>query len=337
MITFRDFMEISLYDPKEGFYSRRVPREDFYTAPELHSAFAEVLADVICAKLEALAKARPAAPLFLMEMGSGDGRLARQILTFFRRRHPRWLSRMRVILVERVERVLLQSILDLQDTGARLLGYTRLEEVQPFCGVVYSNELIDAMPVHVLEKKDGRVRELYVRRGAAPERAEKTELGLLSSRALVHAARAVAPSMDEGQRHAVNLEANSWLLRVSRLLKAGSVITIDYGKRFDPGTPNPPRSFFRHTVGDDLSARPGRQDLTSSVDFSQLMREGERCGLKTAEFMPLGKFLLEHGILNRLPAGGGVADVKERNQIKTLFHPDGMGERFKVLIQEKDD
>lgn len=333
MSTFRDFMETSLYDPREGFYAVRRPREDFYTAPELHPAFASVLASEICERLKALSAAKPAEPLFIVEVGSGDGTLARQVLGAVREQSPAWLPRVRYLLVERVERLLLESIVALKDLGAKLLGYSRLEDVPRLCGVIFSNELYDALPFHVLEKNGGRVQEVYVER--LPGGGTRERLGLISKRSLVHAARAVAPRLQEGGRHAVSLEARAWIRRMSGVLKAGSILTVDYGKRFPSGTPNPPRGFFRHSATEDLSARPGRQDLTASVDFSALIEEGERCGLKTVSFGTLGSFLLERGILSRLPAGDTAEAFAERSKVKTLFHPEGMGEAFKVLIQEK--
>ena len=102
MITFRDFMETSLYDTEEGFYSNRKPTKDFYTAPELHPAFAIALADQLALRLAHLAQRHPKSPLFLMEVGSGAGALASQVLKAFSDRHPHWISRIRFILVERV-------------------------------------------------------------------------------------------------------------------------------------------------------------------------------------------------------------------------------------------
>jgi len=325
-------MERSLYDPAAGFYSRRTPGADFYTAPELHPAFADALTEELAIRLESIRDLRPTAPRFIVEMGSGDGTLARQILTRLKAAHPRIFDSLRYILIEKVESLLLDSILSLQDTGARLLGYTRLEDLQPLCGVFFSNELVDALPVHLVEKRGGRMREVYVE---SKEGCCRPLLGAFSSIELSRAAREIAPFLPEGGRHAVGLEAVAWMRTVSRALKVGSVITVDYGKRFPEGAPNPPRAFYRHTVDSDLTSRTGAQDLTASVDFNALIREGERAGLANASFRTLGRFLIDRGILSRLPLGGSPAAFTQRARVKTLFHPDGMGERFKILIQEK--
>src|SRR5581483_2426292 len=92
-------------------------------------------------------------------------------------------------------------------------------------------------------------------------------------------AEAAGAALQEGERHAVNLEARRWLGLLRAKLKAGYLITIDYGRRM-AGAPNPPRSFERHRVGDDaLTERPGSKDLTASVDFDALIDGGKQEGL----------------------------------------------------------
>ena len=122
---------------------------------------------------------------------------------------------------------------------------------------------------------------------------------------------------------------------VASKLECGAVITVDYGDAAPAPRANAPRFFFRHSTGGDVLARFGRQDLTASVDFNRLIEEGRRRGLQDASFRSMGRFLLDRGALERLSAGNSPAVYAERNRLKTLFHPGGMGEAFKVLIQEK--
>lgn len=331
-------MESALYAPGRGFYETREPKADFYTAPELHPSFARILAGEVAQRLAAVRAARPRAPLFVVEMGSGEGRLARQVLESLREDHPRWFRDIRYVLVERAEKLLLASVTSLQDTGAQVMGYSRLSDMPPVCGVFLSNELVDALPVHVLTKSGGKVREVYVaprRKHGRPGRALRAVPGPLSTPSLAAHARRVAPNLPEGGAHAVCLEASRWVESVSRRLKCGSVITVDYGKRFHPGAPNPPRGFRGHSHAADLLAAPGRQDLTASADFATLEAAGARCGLRTASFSTLSSFLIERGVLGLLPKGDSPEAWAERAKMKTLFHPEGMGEAFKVLIQEK--
>lgn len=322
-------MESSLYAPG-GFYPTRTVKADFYTAPELHPSFGEILAGEVAARLKELSQTGVREPFFIVEMGSGNGTLARRIAKTLRQRHPEWAGRAQFALIERCENLLVESICSFAGTGERILGFTRLEDLPPCAGVFISNELVDAFPVHLLEKRDGKVHEVYVE--------DEEVLGPLSTPALRPHANMMHLRMSDGARHAVNLEALRWLKLVSTRIKAGTLITIDYGRRLAPGAANEPRSFKRHQVDGQLTAEAGRKDLTASVDFEPLIQEGQKLGLKTVAFESMSRFLIERGILERLPQSAGQSDLeayKERNQIKTLFHPEGMGETFKVLIQEK--
>lgn len=331
MQTFRDFMESSLYAPGHGYYQARVPAEDFYTAPELHPAFAGVLAEEAASRLDALLARGVPEPYQIVEMGSGSGALCRDMLRLFRERHARWAGRVQPVLVERCERLLFDSVLGFSGRGESVRAYPRLEDVPPGPGIFLSNELVDAFPVHLLEKKGEEMLEVYVDEG-------KESLGALSTRELAPFADSMTPHLAEGQRHSVNLEAARWMRQVACAMTSGSVITVDYGKRFRAGAPNSPRHFYRHAAGAELVDRAGRQDLTASVDFELLVREGERSGLRTAFYGSLARFLMDRGVLDWMPRSKDATDLsawRERNRIKTLLHPDGMGEAYKVLIQEK--
>lgn len=324
-------MEEALYDPERGFYQKRNPTQDFYTAPELHPAFGAVIARELARRFEQLKEAGVPPPYSIVEMGSGDGRLARSILTALKTAAPAWAASARYVLVERSKQALLDSVVGLSADFERVLGYSRLEEVLPCAGVFLSNELVDAFPVHLLEKRDGRVFEVYV------EDSGRELLSDLSTDELRPFAEAAGQALAEGERHAVNLEALRWLGLVGAKLKAGYAITIDYGRRM-AGVPNPPRSYERHQVDDAaLTERPGAKDLTASVDFDTLIDGGRAAGLELEAFTTLGRFLIEGGIADWLGAAHdeSVETHRARAKVKTLIHPDGMGEAFKVLIQRR--
>ena len=308
-------MESALYDPERGFYQRRRPRADFYTAPELHPAFAGVTARRVEQLCDRLGLDSPK----VVEMGAGEGLLAEQLLD----RLPEGTE---YTLVERSAPALEAALSRLRDRFPQVEGVSRLEELAPCAGVFLSNELVDAFPVHVLQRDGDDIRELYVDEGG------RERLGELSTPTLQAHASKVAETLNDGDRHAVNLEAERWLSQVRGVLARGAVVTIDYGTKFH-AAPNPPRAFFKHSQPDGLSARVGEQDLTASVDFGSLISAGGQLGFQEEFYGTLSRFLLENGIADFLPAGDSVAEIRERNQIKTLIHPDGMGEAFKVLIQ----
>lgn len=329
MLTFRDYMETALYDPERGFYSRRTPTEDFYTAPELHPAFGGVVARALARRLDELKASGVPGPYTLVEMGSGSGLLARQVLRSLREENRALAEEVSYILIERTRDVLLSSMVSLSGATEKLMGYARLEDLAPCRGVFFSNELVDAFPVHVLEKKAGRVLELYADAGGS------SQAGPLSTPLLQPHAQRVGAALEDGQRHAVNLDLGSWLAAVSSKLQEGFLLTIDYGKRFAPGEANPPRTFFRHTTDERVAEKAGRKDITASVDFEQLAREGEKQGMDLVSYNSLSRFLLDHGIEDWLSGGQDAASFKDRAKVKTLLHPEGMGETFKVMVQRK--
>lgn len=331
MRSFRDFMESALYDPERGYYSIREKAADFYTAPELHSAFGTVLADRLAVLLARVVETRPDGLLHIVEAGCGDGTLACQVARRLREKHPGLAARVAFVLVERGRRDLTTAVRRLNAFGVKVTAYTEIAKLPSFAGVLYSNELLDALPVHLLEARDGRIQEVFVDGGG------KEVCAPLSRPELEPHAAALAGRIQEGERHAVGLEATAWLAAAAARIEEGFIITIDYGKRFSPGTANPPRAFRRHAVETELTREPGARDLTASVDFEALIGAGDSARLGLESYESLSKFLIESGMLAHIEAAAGddSAAYRERAKLKTLIHPEGMGEVFKVLIQRK--
>lgn len=321
--SFRDAMERTLYSPG-GYYRTRDPRRDYYTAADLHPAFGEILAQDIADRLDRLAAGEHRPPYSIVEMGSGSGALARQILTALGRLRPHWAAKARYVLVERSRERLLESVARLPSGRFPILGLETLEALEPCAGIFLSNELVDAFPVHVLEKNGGRLWEL-----ALDSEGRSTLIEIADDRLSAQAAR--SRSLPEGSRRAVCLEAGAWLETVSSRLKAGAIITIDYGSRYAPDAPTAPVAFRRHAlVADPIPSRDC--DVTAPVDFGVLIEEGLRLGLKTESYGSLGRFLLDRGIMEWVERS---EPLRERPRLKTLFHPEGMGEAFKVLVQTR--
>ncbi|MFI5346778.1 MAG: SAM-dependent methyltransferase [Elusimicrobiota bacterium] len=331
MRTFRDFMESALYDPERGFYSTRTQTADFYTAPELHPAFGVVLADRIAALLRRVRAARPNERLTVVEAGCGNGTLAAQVARRLREKHPDIADGLHFVLIERSRKDLTAATRKVTAFGLTVDAATGIERLPNFTGALYSNELFDAIPAHLLRKNEGNLFEVYV------DADGKQILGGISTPELAAHAIAIAPSLAEGESHAVCVDAPRWLTEAAARLNAGFLLTVDYGKRFTSETPNAPRGYRAHRIVSDLTAAPGSQDLTVPADFNALIAAGEKAGAPMESFESLSRFLIEGGIESALQAAAGddASSYKERAQIKTLLHPDGMGEAFKVLIQRK--
>ncbi len=331
-ITFRDFMQAALYDDRQGYYNTERlkigPEGDFYTSSNVHSAFGAVLA-------RAFRKLHPGCQLTLVEMGAGTGRLACDILAS--------LESARCVIVETSPAMLERQ----RETLARFSDRVEWREAaaltnDPLTGIVFSNELVDAFPVHRVRAAGGRLEEMYVaatggRLGPVWNEPSTVRLQEYLDRCGVRLA--------EGQVAEINLDAIVWLETVSRMLNRGYLVTIDYGDvaahlYAGDRREGTLRAFSRHTLTDAIFDRVGEQDLTASVNFTALIEYGKDFGFELVSYERQTSFLLRSGLIEIIAgmeaaSGGTLDDLKERLAIKNLFVPGGVGDNFRVLIQQK--
>jgi len=208
-------------------------------------------------------------------------------------------------------------------------------------GCFFSNELVDALPVHRVVM-DGALKEILVdfRDGGFVD-----VVAPVSTCAIPEYFAQQSVTLCEGQHAEAGLEACDWITEVGRRLARGYVLTIDYGHPasdlFDDHHMRGTLLAYRnHRASEEFYASPGEQDLTAHVNFTALESWGRRSGLETAGFTSQTAFLLALGQGNEFAdlydEGQSEAErTKARLQLKTLIHPEGMGERFQVFIQRK--
>jgi SAM-dependent MidA family methyltransferase len=209
---------------------------------------------------------------------------------------------------------------------------------------LFSNELLDALPVHRVVMDDGAMKEVFVsfRDGHFVD-----AIAPLSTCAISEYFAAQGIALREGQHAEAGLEACDWIMEIGRRLGRGYVLTIDYGhaaaelfdERHMRGTL---LAYQNHRASEEFYASPGEQDLTAHVNFTALELWGKRAGLETVGCVSQTAFLLALGQGNEFADlyDEGQSDAertKARLQLKTLIYPEGMGERFQVLIQRKGD
>jgi len=346
-MTFRDWMRAALYDPEDGYYQRRGGTRwgragDYRTAPETTPLFAATLARHFASLYEEL-HAPP--ELNIVEAGAGAGHFARGVLGTLRRDRPEVFSSVRY-LVDEVSADSRASAASLLAPFAGRVEFRRIEECrEPFAaGIIFSNELLDAFPVHRVVRRGGAIRELCVgldERG----RFSWVEREASTPRLAAHLG-AEGVTLSEGQIAEVNLDAGEWVARAASVLRRGFIVTVDYGAAAAElyGAPGRAggtlRGYAAHKFADDVLGRPGEQDLTTSVDWTQVIRGGEGAGLETVSFEPLGKFLMRAGFLEQLEREVGLcATESERAQLalgaRELILPGGMAESFQVLVQKR--
>jgi len=341
-ITFAEYMRECLYHPVHGYYSQPESRRfaDYYTSVDVHSIFGRLLARQFAQMWEQLG--RPSG-FHLVEAAAGTGRLAGHILDFAQARIPDFYQALRYVAVERSPARCDQTTTRLSSHIARGRCHTALEipaKIQSGC--IFSNELLDALPVHRVLQQNAALREVFV----ACDGAAFSELRMpLSTCAITEYFAAQGIALTEGQQAEAALEACDWITEIGRRLERGFVLTIDYGHEaadlFDThhmaGTI---LAYANHRASEDFYAAPGQQDLTAHVNFTALRLWGERSGLKSLGLASQTAFLLALGQVNEFADlyDEGMDEterVRARLQLKTLIYPEGMGERFQVFIQQK--
>lgn len=341
-LTFADFMRECLYHPVHGYYSKTESARfaDYYTSVDLHPIFGRLLAWQFAEMWEHLG--RPA-EFALVETGAGVGRLASQILDFSESQLPGFYPAVRYVAVERSAVRREQSAVRTKRHADAGRFFTSIEiPARIPAGCLFSNELVDALPVHRVVLNGGALSEIFVdfTNGCFVD-----AVAALSTCALTEYFSTQGISLQEGQQAEVGLEACDWITEVGRRLERGYVLTIDYGHRawelFDEHHMRGTLLAYRdHRVSENYYASPGEQDLTAHANFAALETWGKRSGLETAGLTSQTAFLMALGLRNEFAdlydAGQTELDqARARLQLKTLIYPEGMGERFQVLIQQK--
>jgi SAM-dependent MidA family methyltransferase len=375
-IPFADFMRLALYHPTYGYYAGggagREPvgwEGDYFTSGDLHPAWGESIARQLHQMWELLG--RPAR-FGVVEAGAGRGLLARDVWGWALSEAPDWAAVLHYTLADRApvgsplraarEVRLAAELARLGAPSERISWAADIDEALPAAGIVgcvVSNELVDAIPVHIVARRGEALDEIYVDVDA--------NTGRFVERAGLPSSPEVARYLDEyrvpwrefadGWRAEVCLEARAWMRRVAAGIRRGFVLTIDYGESARRLYTRHRRRgtlavYSQHQFGERPLAHPGTQDLTAHVNFSALIQTGREHGLRLAGLTTQADFLTALGLRDQMAAlttprfslnrGGVAADsqidylrrVSQRNALGVLLEPSGLG-GFKVLLQQR--
>jgi SAM-dependent MidA family methyltransferase len=379
-------MQSALYHPEFGYYhTERLkigPAGDYYTSSNVHAAFGASLAclfadllgqlDSDCARASVVGGGPAPEVYTIVEIGAGTGQLAHDILTALSLEHTELYSRINYVIAERspaMERRQRERLSAYSEkvnwAGVTENGNLNVEAIS---GIVFSNELIDALPAHVVRSSPYGLQELYVtcdheshstsdkslsrseQRSSIADDSRLSSDGFcfswrpLSSARLAPYVDRMAVPLSEGQIVEINLDAVDWLQGVAQVLSKGYLVTIDYGdvarhlygQDRRRGTL---RAFHRHTIAASLLERVGEQDITCTVNFTALIEYGHDAGLETVSLERQSAFLVRMGLIDRIAQmethGNVLSDLKNRLAIKNLFVPGGASDNFRVLIQRK--
>jgi SAM-dependent MidA family methyltransferase len=348
VLPFARFMELALYCPDYGYYQTKKDnpgrRGDFFTSVSTGELFGELLAFQFAEWLESEAGSQKS-EVRVVEAGAHDGTLAKDILNWLQLARPGLFNRIQYCIVEpsarrRIwQREKLEKFATQVQWFADLQAFSLVTRHSPLPGVIFSNELLDAMPVHRFGW-DAAAKKWF-EWGVALEgekfawaKIPDSQLRIPNSE-LPSALRAVLP---DGYTVEISPAAENWWREAANVLEQGRLLTIDYGltadELFSPSRPRGTlRAYFRHHVAEDILANVGEQDLTAHVNFSAIQAAGESAGLMTESFSTQAQFLtriLDEAVKDK--SFGGWTASRTR-QFQTLTHPEHLGRAFRVLVQ----
>ena len=277
-------------------------------------------------------------PFWVVEPGAGAGRLCHDLADYAGYLPDSFGRDLRYVCLDRAPPVGFEGRLQPHHRPAVDRVACNGLPLRGVKGCIISNELVDSFPVHRLVVREGALLEVYVTlsRGALVE-----ELGPLSTPALAHRLESLGIALPEGATAEVNLAMEPWVKDLASTLKAGFVITVDYGhtaqELYSPARSRGTlASYHRHIRTDSPYKRIGSQDMTAHVDFTSLMEAGRRWGLDTVGLTTQRELLNNLGLrrlVGRLLSQGlGQREVDaNRMAMLDLVRPAGMG-GFRVLV-----
>lgn len=350
-ITFAEYMDLCLYDPKYGYYNSPNLKigiaGDFFTSASISSDFAELLAVQLWEFWQSLGKPKP---FHLVEMGAGEGVLTSGILLFLLNNYAEIIDSLEYIIIEKSTSLQAQQKKHLaQQLADKIeIKWCDLADLpdESISGCFFSNELIDAMPVHLVTWKKEELQEIYL----VNNNGKITEIcDHLSTDKIINYFQQIditfSSAYPDNYQTEVNLDALDWLKTVSSKLNQGYLLTIDYGytaeKYYHPqrfqGTL---KCYYQHRHHHNPYVNIGNQDITSHVNFTALQNYGLSLGLCNVDYTPQALFLMKLGLgdrLNDLSNGNTpfTEILSRRNQLHSLINPEGLG-NFKVLLQSKN-
>jgi SAM-dependent MidA family methyltransferase len=341
ILPFARFMELALYCPEYGYYEQQRDtvgrRGDFITSVSTGELFGQLLAFQFANWLDELRTAN--CEFQIVEAGAHDGKLARDILGWLQSNRPGLFFEIEYVILEPSPRRQAWQKKTLENFEPRVRWRSQLNDpkIQQFNGIIFSNELLDAFPVHRLGW-DAKNKNWF-EWGVAVV-GEKFAWAKIQNSVFVIRNPELEAVLPDGYTIEISPATESWWRQAAGSLAHGKLLTIDYGfaagEQFSPARLNGTlRGYFRHHATHDVLANVGEQDLTAHVNFTAIQKAGEEAGLKTEIFCTQPQFLariLEQAVQEK---SFGEWNASRTRQFQTLTHPEHLGRAFRVLVQSR--
>jgi SAM-dependent MidA family methyltransferase len=330
-------MQMALYEPGLGYYSAAAAKfgapGDFVTAPEISPLFGFCLARQAAAVIAQGCSAR------ILEFGAGSGKLCAQILSTLPTLEHYQILDLSADLKQRQ-----QSYLRAELSAELFHKIEWLSSLpQEFDGIVLANEVLDAMPVHILSKKGE-----WLERCIGYDGQGFTWQSITPKQTVTDSIRSIEARLGdfaEGYQSELNLNYGPWLKALAQSCKRALVLIIDYGYEQDQYY-HPSRArgtltcHYQHRVHTDPLVYPGLQDITAFVDFDACADAAETNGFVLSGLVTQGRFLLANGLLEEAQrwaqGNDSLLQLALSQQVGTLSLPQEMGDKFKVLAMQKN-
>jgi SAM-dependent MidA family methyltransferase len=331
-VSFAWFMEQALYHPEFGYYSSgecEIGRHgDYFTNVSVGPLFGQLLAGQFAEMWEILG--RPA-DFSILEQGAHRGDFARDVLGAAREQAPEFFSALRYRIIEPFSSLEQRQAAALVDFGGKVTWEKSLDHLEPFCGVHFSNELLDAMPVRLIDRSGFVWRERCVVESA--DGFAFIARPLDDERLLRQLAK-LPPFISSPYETEVNLAALDWVETVAGKLARGFVLAADYGYARDQfyapeRTSGTLQCYAKHRRGSSPLEGAGHTDITAHVDWTSVAERAEECGLTLTGFTDQHHFIT--GLLSQR-----MFQASEGRALRTLLHPELLGTRFQYLALSKN-
>tara|TARA_B100000686_G_scaffold299096_1_gene332633 strand:+ start:19346 stop:20527 length:1182 start_codon:yes stop_codon:yes gene_type:complete len=330
-ISFARFIQIALYHPKFGYYSRINPigtNSHYLTSPYIHPAFGAALSQHIYLMWKFMKYPNK---FQIVELGCSTGILAETIYSYSKSISLDFANSIQYIGVDRT----LNKKTDFNSIKSNLIPLKNIS------GCIISNELIDSFPFHRFKIINNEVKEIYV---TIKNNKLISILDQPSSKKInqkLSQLKFQLPNNFEGE---IFLEIDNLFNSITQSLKKGFIVTVDYGEERENLYSNQSRgtmqTYFKHTSGASPFQRIGEQDITANIDFSYLIEAGLLNQIRPVSLCSQKEFLEIFGIkkwIENIQNSKLEQSKKQINliNIKKLINNQGLG-NFKILIQEKN-
>jgi SAM-dependent MidA family methyltransferase len=369
-IPFSRYMEICLYDPAQGYYSRNAEQfgkaGDFYTSSDVHAVYGRLLAR----QFEEMWRALDRPPqLEILELGPGRGLFARDVLDWSKKKFPDFFAALTYTLQEsspalraRLRETLRDHVVSckaaiserkpsparaVQESPGRKSGVGVGNDgvpkgrhtspcralAPPMPLIVFANEFFDALPVEIL----GTQGKLHL----ALERDRLREIWLPPSAEELEFLDRYSVHPEPGERIEVSLPAQKWITQIAHAIERGFLLIIDYGYTRDEQLAGHHRgtlmAYRQHSTSASPYQAPGEQDLTAHVNFTALAGAAAQAGMQVQSLLTQSQFLMRIGEANQFADAFEDCRLPQERakvalQLKHLVTPAGMGETFQVLV-----